>query len=861
MDRDRLQKALKFEADHGFNDMQGNQYRFSEFLCLSLGQPDPEISRVQQQQLRDLATKFADYRHLGFADRRNMLAEARQLLSSIKPTTATTPTATTPTATTPDAQVLASTMAAPIDPPPAMPLATPPQTGTANPKVREATPKVQEASVTAATSKPPASSPRAIELDQPVNFLAGIGPKNAERLAKLNLFTVRDVLYYYPRDHIDYAKQVNIRELQAGETVTIVGQIKSCNCFTSPRNNKLTIFELTLRDVSGQMKLNRFYMGARFSSRSWQEHQKKQFAIGATVAASGLVKESKYGMTLDNPDLEVMESVSDPIDGSKIGRIVPIYPLTEGVAADLVRRSVVASLPAVPQLQETLPAGLRQQYNLVEIGTAIGNIHFPGDQTALAAARRRLVFDEFFYLQLGLLSRRHREQVSKTSVLLTPTGPLLTQFYNVLPFTLTGAQQRVVNDILADLQKDVPMNRLVQGDVGSGKTVVAVIALLSAIQSGYQGALMAPTEVLAEQHYRKLVHWFNQMHLPVELLTGSTKVAKRREIHAQLRSGELQLLVGTHALIEDVVQFDRLGLVVIDEQHRFGVQQRARLQQKGDNPHVLTMTATPIPRTLALTMHGDLDVSQIDELPPGRKPIKTTAVTGRDRQATYELFRREIAQGRQVYVVLPLVEESEKLDLKSAIEAHQDLQHNVFTEFQVGLLHGKMTSAEKDAAITAFRDNLTQILVSTTVVEVGVDVPNASVMMIEHAERFGLSQLHQLRGRVGRGAAQSFCILMSGSKSETSQQRLKVLEQSQDGFFISEMDLRFRGPGEVLGRRQSGLPDFALASLVEDQDVLELARDAAEKAMQKDPTLEKWPAMRSELQYRYTRLLGGAILT
>jgi ATP-dependent DNA helicase RecG len=390
---------------------------------------------------------------------------------------------------------------------------------------------------------------------------------------------------------------------------------------------------------------------------------------------------------------------------------------------------------------------------------------------------------------------------------------------------------------------------------------VAVIALLAAIQAGYQGALMAPTEVLAEQHYHKLVHWFNQMHLPVELLTGSTRAAKRREIHAQLRSGELPLLVGTHALIEDVVQFNRLGLVVIDEQHRFGVQQRARLQQKGNNPHVLTMTATPIPRTLALTMHGDLDVSQIDELPPGRKAIKTTAVTPKNRQATYELFRREIAQGSQVYVVLPLVEESEKLDLKSAIEAHLDLQNNVFPEFTVGLLHGKMTSAEKEAAINQFRDNNTQILVSTTVVEVGVDVPNATVMMIEHAERFGLSQLHQLRGRVGRGGSQSYCILMSSSKSETSQQRLKVLEQSQDGFFISEMDLRFRGPGEVLGMRQSGLPDFALASLVEDQDVLELARDAAEQAMAKDPTLEKWPAMRSELQYRYTRLLGGAILT
>jgi ATP-dependent DNA helicase RecG len=411
------------------------------------------------------------------------------------------------------------------------------------------------------------------------------------------------------------------------------------------------------------------------------------------------------------------------------------------------------------------------------------------------------------------------------------------------------------------LQQGSPMNRLVQGDVGSGKTVVAIVALLAAIQSGFQGALMAPTEVLAEQHYRKLVGWFNQLHLPVELLTGSTKTAKRREIHRSLITGELPILVGTHALIEDPVQFHRLGLVVIDEQHRFGVAQRARLQNKGKNPHVLTMTATPIPRTLALTLHGDLDVSQIDELPPGRQAIKTTVMGGRDRPHVHDLMRREISQGRQVYIVLPLVEESEKLDLKSAIDEHRYLQDQVFTDLRVGLLHGRMSSADKDAAITAFREGQTHILVSTTVVEVGVDVPNATVMLIEHAERFGLSQLHQLRGRVGRGSAQSFCLLMSSSKSETAQQRLRVMEQSQDGFFISEMDMRFRGPGEVLGTRQSGLPDFALASLVEDQDVLEMARTAAQKAIEKDETLERWPLMKWELIERYRRLMGGAILT
>ncbi|MEM8810464.1 MAG: ATP-dependent DNA helicase RecG, partial [Cyanobacteria bacterium P01_G01_bin.38] len=549
------------------------------------------------------------------------------------------------------------------------------------------------------------------------------------------------------------------------------------------------------------------------------------------------------------------------IDSMMVGRVVPVYPLTEGVGADLVRRAVVAALPAAVEIRDPLPAALRTEYGLIQLPVAIAHIHFPANSEKLSTARRRLIFDEFFYLQLGLLRRRKQQQAEQTSIQLAPTGELIDQFYGVLPFEFTGAQQRVVQDILTDLQKPTPMNRLVQGDVGSGKTVVAVVAILSAIQAGYQAALMAPTEVLAEQHYRKLVEWFNLLHLPVELLTGSTRAAKRREIHAQLETGELPVLVGTHALIEDPVKFTNLGLVTIDEQHRFGVAQRAKLQQKGDNPHVLTLTATPIPRTLALTLHGDLDVSQIDELPPGRKAIKTTLLKGRDRNQAYDLIRREIAQGRQVYIVLPLVEESEKLDLKSAMEEHKRLSEVVFPEFKVGLLHGRLSSADKDAAISEFRDRKTQILVSTTVVEVGVDIPNASVMLIEHAERFGLSQLHQLRGRVGRGADQSFCLLMSSTRNETALQRLKVLEQSQDGFFISEMDLRFRGPGQVLGTRQSGLPDFALASLVEDQDVLELARKAAESIIVEDPTVELWPMMQAELDRRYQKLMGGAIFT
>lgn len=471
------------------------------------------------------------------------------------------------------------------------------------------------------------------------------------------------------------------------------------------------------------------------------------------------------------------------------------------------------------------------------------------------------MFDEFFYLQLGLLTRRQQQKQVETSAVLAPKGKLIDEFHQMLPFQLTNAQNRVIQEILQDLYSPEPMNRLVQGDVGAGKTVVAVVAMLAAIQAGYQAALMAPTEVLAEQHYRKLVEWFNLMHLPVELLTGSTKAGKRRQIHAHLETGELPVLVGTHALIQDQVNFHRLGLVVIDEQHRFGVQQRARLQQKGESPHVLTMTATPIPRTLALTLHGDLDVSQIDELPPGRQPIQTTILNGKQRRDAYDLIQREVAKGRQVYVVLPLIEESEKLDVKSAVEEHQKLQSKIFPEFKIGLLHGRMSSAEKDQAITLFRDRETQILVSTTVVEVGVDVPNATVMLIENAERFGLSQVHQLRGRVGRGKDKSYCLLMLGGSTPEARQRLQVLEQSQDGFLIAEMDLQLRGPGQVLGTRQSGLPDFALASLVEDQEVLQLARDAAQKVLEKDPKLQGLPLMRDELNRRYIKIMGGSILT
>jgi ATP-dependent DNA helicase RecG len=819
-DWQRLQKALTIEAEQGFGDLMGRQYRFSEFLCLTFGKFPTSMEVEERDRWQELAANFADYPNLEIEARQSLVAQTRRYIHQLQQQEAAGQVEQTP------------------------------QPKTTKLKIPNLNPIVAEVSRRLAPT-----------LNQKLSELPEIGARKADKLARLGLYIVRDLLFYYPRDHIDYARQVNINELKAGESVTIVATVKSCNCFTSPKNQKLTIFEMQLRDNSGRIKLSRFYAGARYSSRGWQESMKRQYASGTVIAACGLVKETKYGKTIDNPEIEVLASPGDSIESLAIGRVVPIYALTEGVVANMVRDAVVAVMPATVHLKDPLPKGLRDKYRLMELKDAINNIHFPPDSDSLKDARRRLVFDEFYYLQLGLLQRQHQAKQVQTSAILAPKGQLIDEFYKILPFQLTGAQQRVLNDILTDLQKPAPMNRLVQGDVGSGKTVVAIIAILAAIQSGYQAALMAPTEVLAEQHYRKLVSWFNLLHLPVELLTGSTKVSKRRQIHAHLETGELPLLVGTHALIQDPVNFSRLGLVVIDEQHRFGVEQRAKLQQKGEQPHVLTMTATPIPRTLALTVHGDLDVSQIDELPPGRQAIQTTALMASQRPEAYDLIRREVAQGRQVYVVLPLVEESEKLDLRSAVEEHQKLQENVFPDFQVGLLHGRMSSAEKEAAINKFRDNETQIIVSTTVIEVGVDVPNATVMLVENAERFGLSQLHQLRGRVGRGAAKSYCLLISSSKSPDAQQRLKVLEQSQDGFFISEMDMRFRGPGEVLGTRQSGVADFTLASLVEDEEILILARQAAEKVIEIDASLERWYLMKEELKYRYSRLMGGTILT
>ncbi len=791
----RLGKALAWERDEGYPNLQGERCLFSEFLLEQMRHvPLDWLPKPAINQWEVLLADVRHYPHLTHDQREALVQRIAALIPHVR------------------------TPAAP-------------------------SPRVQE------TPPPP---PTEATLISALDILKA---HHKRYLHQLGLNTLGDVLRYYPRSYVDYSQRLLIKDLEPGTTVTIIVNIRSFRCFTSPKNPQLTIAEWWVADRSGRMKINRYFMGKRYAHKGWQEQQRKNYATGALVAISGLVKATKFSKTLHEPVIQIIDEESE-----SGGKIIPVYALRNELKPSWVRQAIHGVLPLVKSWPDPLPKALKKQQDLVDLGTAYQGIHAPRYSDELKRARTRLVFDELFYLQLSFLQRRYQNRKHTSPMVLTE-GQLLQKFRAQLPFTLTGAQERVVQEILQDLQKSQPMQRLVQGDVGSGKTVVAVMAMLAAIEAGYQAALMAPTEVLAEQHYQKLLHWLTPLHIPVELLTGSTKASQRRQILAQLSTGEVPLVVGTHALIQEDVNFQHLGLVVIDEQHRFGVGQRSLLQQKGMEPHVLTMTATPIPRTLALTIHGDLDVSQIDELPPGRQVIQTTVIPGSQRHFAYDLIRREIVQGRQAYIILPLIEESEKLEAKAAVAEYQKLQEMTFKNCRLGLLHGRQTAVEKDSALRAFRDGETQILVSTTVVEVGVDVPNATVMMIENAERFGLAQLHQLRGRVGRGSYQSYCLLVTQGKGEDTQQRLNVLTQSQDGFFIAEMDLRLRGPGEILGTRQAGLPDLALASLIEDQEILEIARQSAEELMQKHPELGDYPQLQKELNQRLERLTGRVVLS
>lgn len=695
---------------------------------------------------------------------------------------------------------------------------------------------------------------KSLSLKSDVMYLKGVGPKIAYVLNKLGIYTVSDLLYYFPRKHIDYSTRTRIRDLEVGETTTIFGTIRSVEAFTT--KNNLGVLKVKINDGSGSISLSFF---SSRSSKYTLERMKTQFPKGSRIMVSGMVKLNSYDgiLTLDKPTYSIMdEDIINPANVN-LARIVPIYPLSENLSIKTLRRAIYNTIQLFKNDIETvLPDKIIKKYNLLQKNEAIEGIHFPKDNETLQKSRYSLVFEELFLIQLklALLREENNKNLSAIPLKIKDDG-LVMRFIKGLPFKLTSAQQRAVNEILNDLNSTKPMQRLLQGDVGSGKTVVATIMLLAAIENGYQAAIMAPTEILAQQHYNNLVNWLTPLGLKVELLIGSIGKKQRRESETNLRNGQAHIAVGTHALIQDGVDFANLGAIVIDEQHRFGVKQRLALRKKSQNPQVLTMTATPIPRTLAITMNGDLDLTIIDELPKGRKPIITTMTNSR-RQIS-ELIRHEVDAGRQAYIVYPLIEESETLSAKAATIEKEKWQNEVFPEYKIGLLHGKLKNDEKDEVMEKFKNKEYDILVSTTVVEVGVNVPNATVIVIENAERFGLSQLHQLRGRVGRSDLQSYCVLSSSTKSQETRARLDIMTQTNDGFVIAEKDLQIRGPGEFLGTRQSGLPDMIIADIVNDAKILELARAEAIDFV-KNNNIDDFPLLKEAKGLNFDGDLFGA---
>ena len=663
------------------------------------------------------------------------------------------------------------------------------------------------------------------DLTTDIRYIKGIGEQRAKALNKLGITTLRDLISWFPRKYDDRRQARRIADLVPGESACVAAMIAAEPKVSHIRKG-MDLIKVRAVDETGVLDIT-------FFNQTWL---KSQLIQGETYIFYGKAEGNLLRKTMASPIVEREGR------GEFTGRIVPIYPLTAGVSQLILSRSIRQGLDACADiLPDALPDQVRQDHHLCRIGYAYENIHFPEDETALDLARRRLAFEELFFFTIGLQRLRSRRE----TVRVEPCGNVdMAEFYHALPFTLTEAQRRCVEEALEDMRSGQPMNRLCQGDVGSGKTMVAAACVYFMVKNGRQAALMAPTEILAQQHYNGLAPLLENMGIRCALLTGSTKAAVKRSIAAQLAAGEIDFAIGTHALITEGVAYADLGLVVTDEQHRFGVAQRAALAAKGQHPHTLVMSATPIPRTLALILYGDLDVSVIDQLPPGRQPIETYAVPGSYHPRVYNFIRKLVAEGRQAYIVCPMVEENDELpDERKAVTAYaQKLQAEVFPDLKVAFVHGKMKAKEKDAVMVAFAAHETDILVSTTVIEVGVDVPNAAVMVIENAERFGLSQLHQLRGRVGRGKHQSYCILISDNQNEETKQRLKVMTKTADGFKIAEEDLRLRGPGDFFGERQHGLPGLRIADIGCDTQLLKEAQQAAEELLARDPDLRDHPA-------------------
>lgn len=646
----------------------------------------------------------------------------------------------------------------------------------------------------------------------PIREIKGIGEKTEKLFQKMGVYTAGDLLRYYPRTYDIYEAPVPVSELEEGSVVAVEGCVFG-SVQVSP-NRKLQTVTALIRDLTGTLKVLWFRMPfLRNTLRS-----------GSRIIVRGRVVNKRGGLVMEHP--EIFQPAQKYQE--KLNTMQPVYPLTAGLSNLTVMKAVKEVLEHIHLQRETIPESIRQRYHLCEYNYALRGIHFPADKTMYMHARKRLVFEEFLEFLLAIRQLKEEKETSVNGCRMKPKQEV-DDFLVQLPFELTNAQKKVWKEIRKDMQGDYTMSRLVQGDVGSGKTIVAVLALLEAAYNGYQGAMMAPTEVLARQHYQSVCGMFEQYGIPfrVELLTGSMKAKERREAYKRIETGESEIIIGTHALIQEKVNYHNLGLVVTDEQHRFGVRQREALAKKGNMPHILVMSATPIPRTLAIIIYGDLDLSAINELPKDRLPIKNCVVDTGYRETAYRFMKKQVEEGRQCYVICPMVEESEAMEAENVIDYSTMLSERMGPEVTVGYLHGKMKQAQKDEIMEKFAENQIQILVSTTVVEVGINVPNATVMMVENAERFGLAQLHQLRGRVGRGAFQSYCIFMTASKAKETKKRLDILNHSNDGFYIAGEDLKLRGPGDLFGIRQSGLMEFKLGDIFQDAGILQMAAEAA----------------------------------
>ena len=668
-----------------------------------------------------------------------------------------------------------------------------------------------------------------MELNASIKYLKGVGEKRAAMLAKLGIFTLWDLLTFYPRTYEDWSKITAIKDAPMNETVCIKAMV-GMPCREHKIRKGMTLYKTEVTD--GEMLLDITFFNNPYSAKKLE--QGKEYLFFGKITGKG------YFRSMNSPDF---------VETDGTGGIRPIYPQTAGMNSRAIEKLIKTAFEYTAKPTDPIPESIRNSYCLMGLYDALRNVHFPKSEDMLSEARRRLIFEELFLLELGLLRMKTK---ARQSTALSMEKDYTGEFFSLLPFEPTGAQKRAIAEAAADMLLGVPMNRLVQGDVGSGKTAVCAALIYNCIRNGYQSALMAPTEVLAMQHYKTLAKFFESTDISIGLLTGSTPAAEKKKIKAALRSGELDLVIGTHTLIQKDVEFANLALAVTDEQHRFGVNQRNSLHSKGKNPHTLVMSATPIPRTLALIIYGDLDLSILDEMPKGRQKTETYLVTPDLRERAYAYVKKHLCQGRQGYIVCSLVEEGEATELTAANELFKELSDGFFKGFKLGLLHGKMKAAEKKAVMDSFASGETQLLVATTVIEVGIDVPNAVIMVIENAERFGLSQLHQLRGRIGRGSEKSTCILISEA-DET--ERLNVLASTTDGFKIADEDLKLRGPGDFFGSRQHGLPEMKIANMMTDGEVIKETREAAEKLLKNNPALagEDFEALRKAVN----RLFSG----